>query len=136
MSRIHVTDEYFPLVYVIAADADTEAWAAAMDQIEAIYRRREPFVHLSDTSAVRSVPSPKLRKLLADRALDMRPLVKEYSLGDARVVTSNLVRGAMTAISWIYTHPAPLKHFGTLGEGIDWCVEQLEQADVRVPEKV
>lgn len=136
MGRVHVTDEYFPLVYVTAEDADAGEWGRAMDDIERIYQRREPFVHLSDTSEVRSMPSPKLRRLLADRARDLRPLVVRYSLGDARIVTSGVVRGAMTAISWIYSHPAPLKYFGTLGEGLDWCIGQLEQADVAVPQKL
>lgn len=141
-----VTDAYWPIIVMTLTDAmDYDAYAKLFADYERIMKsavtrasagtdRSGMNITLSDLSVVRSRPDAKTRALAAQKSQLWQPLMQRYSLGDVRVVTSALVRGAMTAVSWIYQHPLPLKYCATFPDGVNWCVEQLDLAGVPLSE--
>ncbi|MCA9640264.1 MAG: hypothetical protein H6718_27655 [Polyangiaceae bacterium] len=137
-----VTDAYWPIIVMTLTDGmDYDAYSALFEGYERIMQsavtraaasneRAGMNITLSDLSVVRSRPAAKTRALAAQKSQEWQPLMRRFSLGDVRVVTSSLVRGAMTAVSWIYQHPLPLKYSASFPDGVNWCVQQLDLAGV------
>lgn len=141
-----VTDAYWPIIVMTLTDGmGYDAYNALFKDYERIMQsavsraaasseRAGMNITLSDLSDVRSRPDARTRALAAQKSQEWQPLMRRFSLGDVRVVTSSLVRGAMTAVSWIYQHPLPLKYAASFPDGVDWCVQQLDLAGVPLSE--
>src|SRR5690606_27472498 len=94
----------------------------AVEELRAGYAkltaRRERFVVITDTTLIAEVPSALVRKQLAallnepEFASEMR----RYQVGAGLVVDSVVIRGALTALLWLWTPPAPIHHARTLAE--------------------
>ena len=80
-----------------------------------------------------AVGSPKQRATIAEWTKRIEPLVRSYSKGHAVVVDNALVRGAMTAVSWLHKTPVPEAFFTRYDEAVDWCIGQLEKSAIVVP---
>lgn len=48
----------------------------------------------------------------------------------AIVVRSPLVRGALTALSWLVADESPRTHVATRAEGIEWCCSLLDRKGI------
>lgn len=134
MAAAYVSADLWPIIVITVSDnMELDAYAKMFSEYEVLLKRKETCITLSDLRRINSRPNAKIRALAAERSREWRPLVERYSLGDARVLTSSIVRGALTAVGWLYQHPKPIKYFGTMGEGISWCSEQLTLVGVEPP---
>ena len=65
------------------------------------------------------------------------PRVLEHAsrlcVGAAAVVDGALMRGALTAVLWVWKPPFPLHAAATVPEGIDHCLRRLAGAGVPLP---
>ncbi|MFO0549395.1 MAG: hypothetical protein U0271_13470 [Polyangiaceae bacterium] len=111
-------------------DAD---YAKMFVEWEAILSRRNTIVAITDARAIKDRGTPKQRAVIAEWTKRIEPLVRSYSRGHAVVVDNALVRGAMTAVSWLHKTPVPEAYFTRFDEAVDWCVLQLEKSNVAVP---
>lgn len=129
--------ETWPLVVVTLGEGLQDDENASMfSDWAGILARREKFVAITDARAVRSVGSAKQRKLTADWMRSVDDQVRRYSLGHATILSSALVRGALTALSWLHKGAAPEVHTGTMLEALDWCVGKLGEARIEIPTSV
>lgn len=126
--------EAWPLVVLtLGSELTDEENTQMFADWSAVLARREKFVAITDARAVRSVGSAKQRKRTADWMRSIDDQVKRYSLGHATVISSALVRGALTALSWLHKGAAPELHAANMLDACDWCVARLRAANVEIP---
>lgn len=58
------------------------------------------------------------------------------SLGAAFVISSPLVRGALTAVFWLQPLKVPHDMFGHLDDAVRWAIGRLDAENLPVPERV
>jgi hypothetical protein len=46
------------------------------------------------------------------------------------------VRGALTALSWLFTSPTPQVYVGDMRAALEWADERLREADLALPPSV
>lgn len=118
-SRISTDTSAWPLVIVTfrgtPRDEDWEAMFAAYDEW---YRRREPFHVVNDTFALEGVPNAAQRKLIAEQAREHERMSRKWVVGSATVVRNALIRGALTAITWLAPPAYELTLCGSRAEAI------------------
>jgi len=120
MQEPHVDDRYFPLVVnTLPERIRAEHLPAFFAKSEAILRRGEAYVTISDTTLCRELPNAVVRRELADWSKEFEPLMKRHTVGSAIVITSPLVRGGLTALFWLAPPPYPQQVVATLPEAID-----------------
>jgi hypothetical protein len=116
------------------ADADLQA---ALDCVEQVMREctktREKCVQVTDLSAVQRIPTAVQRKIAGDWVKATVELQKATSLGGANVTPSSIIRGIVTAISWLQRPPTPLKYFATRAEATLQALKWLEEGHVLLP---
>jgi hypothetical protein len=130
-------EELFPLIIAIGPKlGHDEATIEHMDAAyEAYWARGERYSLISISPRNAPQPNARARKLIVDWA--SRPRVKEmsakYCVGSASVVASAFLRGALTAILWLWTPASPHLAAGTHEEAIDYCLAQMEKAKLVLP---
>jgi hypothetical protein len=100
---------------------------------EAVMARGQRFVTVTDATAVASRPTPVVRRRLAEWTSKVEKDLIVLSVGDARVVESALIRGAMTAIGWVHQHPIEQKWFTKTEDALELAIGRLDSAGVAVP---
>lgn len=131
---IIVDDSCFPVVLTIfPARVDERSIAAYFKQFGSILDRGQPFVSVADATLATERPPPTVRKQLADWTHSIEPRLVHLSKGDARVVQSSLIRGAMTAIGWLHRTPVPQEWFTSMAGATEWALARLDEAAVDVP---
>ncbi len=136
-SRIIIDDRYLPLL-ISTFHGKTEVAAAnwhsevnAKIGLEAA-RRGLRLVNISD--ATRSErPDADARKAWAESTERQPAAVRDATLATFVVVTSPLIRGAITAIGWVNPKLASLETFPTLTQAIEEGLRRLERDGQRVP---
>lgn len=129
--------ETWPLVVVTLGSAlEDDENARMFADWTAVLARRQKFVAITDARAVRSVGSAKQRKQTADWMRSIDDQVKRYSLGHATIISNAIVRGALTALSWLHKGAAPELHAANMLDACDWCVEKLRAGNLEVPTSV
>ncbi len=81
----------------------------------ALIERRESFATVVDLSQGR-VPPASQRAAQAKFEKENHDAIARYCVGAGFCVPSSLMRGALTAISWIHKWPHPYKYCATLAE--------------------
>jgi hypothetical protein len=128
--------QYFPLVVVLVTSpeaVDEDGIRELFARFADLYRARKRYAILMDTTAAREVPNAKQRKVLTDLYKECIPNVRRWCVGSATVVDSALVRGVITAVTWVVPPPCPLVNVATRKEAIDWCCTRLEAEGIAVP---
>ncbi len=132
MGAIHIDDSRHPLVIVtftgVATDAEFETY---LDEMKRNLERRRPTAMVLDATNAGSTP-PTHRRRQAEWLKEHEALLKQYSAGTAFVITSPLVRGALTAILWVQPMPASHTVVATRHEAEKWAIEQLTRRGERV----
>lgn len=122
---IRFDETRFPIVVVTfagtATDAEFHAYLAAMSRM---IRKKQVTATILDASEAGSTPAVQ-RRLQAEWLKINAELLRVYSAGTAFVITSPLVRGALTAILWVQPMPSPHTVVGTLGQAEAWAKKQL-----------
>jgi len=133
MGAIQFDDTRFPLVVVTfngtATDAEFSDYLARMSELVS---RKQKNVTVFDARSSGVVPAIQ-RKRQADWIAANRQGLKEYSCGSAFVISSAVVRGALTAILWL--QPIPVSHIvlGSVEEAERWAMQRLVTEGVSPP---
>ena len=134
MKPLQVDDSQFPLVYVVARGTPTDQeFDAYLEELAALYRRRERFALVVDASRSGGATAAQ-RKKQADWIKQNAMMIQALNLGTAFVVPSALARGVMTAILWLQPMPSPHLVCNSPPEGVRWASEQLRQAGIEPPD--
>lgn len=132
---ITVDDAHWPLVIVTfrstASDAD---WRAMFERYEAFYARRERFHVVNDGISFRAALSASQRKLIADAARAHEANSRRWVLGGATVVANTVMRGFVTAITWVAPPVYKLTIHATLAEAVDEAFATFDANGVAIPE--
>lgn len=110
-----------------------EDLAVFTSAIDALYARGGRFSTLVDSRAIATVPDAAVRKRLADWQNDTRHQIQKHNVFTATVTDSALVRGAMTAIHWVFRPPNEQVMVATYPEGFRRCIAALEADGVVFP---
>lgn len=131
---VQVRLEHWPLaVIVVGASLEREDLPELERTIDGVYARQQRFATLVDCSAVTSMPDAQTRKRLAEWQNETRASIRRFNVISATIVTSAVVRGAMTAMNWIFEPPNPQVTTATFGEALDACVAALRKEGIRLP---
>jgi hypothetical protein len=89
-----------------------------------VLARERPFVQVVDLSrAVR--PQAQQRLLIAEHQNDNEERYERFCLGEAYVVPSAELKGAMTGVFFAARPPYPYTFVGTVDEAREWARERL-----------
>jgi hypothetical protein len=114
-------------------DADLEHMCRQFEVLF-ISGRRYALIVYSDPGA--NVMTARQRKFVADWAKAHTEQIRRVNVCSAVVIENTLVRGALTALTWLLEPPTPQKHVRTLRDGLDFCIASLISANVAVPDNV
>ncbi len=92
----------------------------------------ERLVLMNDTFAIER-PTPMVRKRLAEKTEAQNPVHGKAIVGSVVVIESALVRGAVTALSWILPSLSSSVFVGSIGEGIEASLTIVAREGLRAP---
>lgn len=90
---------------------------AYYDELEAIVNRGVPYVLITDASRA-GVPGADVRAQIGVRHKALEPRMQPLNLGNVVVVQSPLLRGALTALTWIIPSLTDIEYAATLDEAM------------------
>ena len=126
LARLTLHTHAWPLfITVMPAAFDLRDVDVYIAEVDALYARRERFATLVDASPLTALPGAHERRRLADWQNATIAQIKRYNAFTATVITSPLMRGAMTAMSWIFTPPNEQVVVATFAEGFRRCIDEL-----------
>lgn len=128
---IDVVVAHAPLIYVRVhgevRESDVAVAAAVFDRV---FANAQTFTSFADIRDLRGIPGAAERKAIADWMRRIEPQMRRHCVGAGNLIRSSVVRGAMTAIYWLFEPPVPQHYPATLDEGLDWCVQRLADAGI------
>jgi hypothetical protein len=138
MSRgFELSTQHYPILYLkIGAKYDETDFRALERDMAPIYARRAKFVMIVKTEPNSYLPDARTRKIVVEWWKSMEELQKAWNAGTAIVVASAPIRGALTALSWLFTPPTPQIFVRNLDEAVDWAEAQLREAGIAPPPTV
>lgn len=126
LARIEAYTHHWPLLITVmpatfgAADVDRY-----IGEIDALYKRRERFASFVDTTPLASLPGAHERKRLAEWQNETIDLIGRYNVVTTTVVSSALMRGALTAMNWLFRPPNEQVAVATSAEGFKLCLDRM-----------
>jgi hypothetical protein len=129
--------QYWPVVFATWIDEPSEgAVTRYFEANEKLLTRarssRERFVVVTDTAHTKR-PSAKVRKLIADKTNAQPKDAVELTMGSIIVVESALIRGVVTALTWILPRMKDSEILGSISEAIDRALAILDSKGVARP---
>lgn len=124
----------WPVVRVAFLDGKDERFFWLLKQFETLFARRQSYAVLVDTTALSNIPSAATRHAIGKWQAQHEQDTKAWCVGSAIVISSRLVRGALTAMEWVQ-RPS-IKHFypATRREALDWCIAVVDEAGLTLSE--
>lgn len=111
-----------------------------VDGIFAYYRtlceRRMRFVAISDVRAAMQLPDAVTCQRIGEEADRLSAQLAAWSLGGAVVLESARIRGAISAIEWLYHPRNPTTYFHDMHGAVSWAIQRLEAAGSPIPAAV
>lgn len=86
--------------------------------------------------SVQLVPPPNVRRLQADWLRDNRDKLGSVMHAMGVVVPNNLVRGALTALTWLSPMPVPMTVHERLEHALDWAIATVDAIGGTVPQRL
>lgn len=80
--------------------------------------------------------TPRQRRLVGEWRAEVRDLTRQIAAGMVMVVTSQMVRGVLTAISWFQKEPVPVCYVTTLAEALRWAIAKCDTEEIAIPPPV
>jgi hypothetical protein len=126
-------EDAWPLVYIRfpsgrLSDHGLETY---LTRFNGYLRRDGQFVSISDCRGLGIAPNANLRKRITDwLAEDDQVNLGPKNAGHALLFGNTVIRGALTAVFWIASPPAPIKAFGSITDAAPWVRERLMDAHV------
>lgn len=134
---IRVSEESWPVVLIEYQGLVTAAMIEATFRTYAQLAQRaqasgERIAWLSDLSEFNPLRTNAAARKRAGKVLaELQPTIADATVAEARVSTSTIVRGVMTAVGWLAHEPWPVKIVGSRSEGMTWLRERLAAVDSR-----
>jgi hypothetical protein len=136
-NEIVVDESHFPLVFLtFPARVDEVTVTAFFARYNRMLERGRRFVNVTDATLVADRPPATIRKQMADWSRENDERMVRLSCGDARVVRSSIIRGAMTAVIWLHKPKVPQEWFSSMDDAVRWAIGQLDAAEVPIPPEV
>ncbi len=131
---IHVDVSRLPLVVLrFEGSPSDEEFSRYLDQVaREVFALDRPHGMVVDAARLTSM-SAKQRRMQAEWMEKHDATVRRNSVGNALVITSPIIRGALTAILWIRPMPGDHVVVSTYGEAERWIVEKLRARGLTVP---
>jgi hypothetical protein len=128
--------EQWPVVIMVLADGATkQEYVGVLDavakHVEALHM---PFVTITDSRRVRSIPPADVRRYIADWMAAHAKTTR--AVGAVTIIDSALMRGALTALYWVFTPPTPQGVARDWSEAHAWAMERFRANHVPVPPNV
>lgn len=134
---ITVDDSHFPLVEVVARDGHRDAdWAWLLQRYERLFAQRLRYAHLVDARFMTKPMEPTARKLITQWMAENIKNTALWNVGTSVVMSSGIIRGALTALTWFVHQPVPMQYPATYSEALDWCVARLDAEGIVVPQAI
>ena len=134
---IAMEDTLFPLVEVWFYDGhEDQDWAWLLARFERLFAQKLRYALVIDTSALTHTPSAQARKLITDWQNANMHNTARWNVGTSVFISSGLIRGALTAMNWFAKQPVPMNYPTSMAEGLDFCVQKLDEASVPVPSAI
>ena len=86
--------------------------------------------------SVQLVPPPQVRRLQADWLRDNRDKLGDVMHAMGVVVPNNLVRGALTALTWLAPMPVPMTVHASLEHALDWAIATVDTIGGTIPQRL
>jgi len=132
-SAIAVDTRLWPLLLITFRGSPEDAdWERMFASYEECYRRAEPFHIINDGVGIRSTPSPRQRQLVATKAREHEAMSKAWVVGSATVVPNAVLRGIVTAITWLAPPVYALSLCATLPEAVDIAFGRLRARGIPI----
>lgn len=131
--RLQFDTRSHPIVYISFLAGWSEAdlrWMFA--EFDKLFRSPQRYVLIVDTTGASNAPSASERKAITDWDNANTANVERCSVGCAVVFTSAIIRGSLTALSWIARRSNPITYVPTTDEAARWCLERLRETGVPI----
>jgi hypothetical protein len=106
----------------------------SLSQFERVFARRQRYLFILDATKATHIPSASARQAIGKWQDAHYENTRTWGAGGVMLISSALVRGALTAISWVHKTPAQLYYPATRDQGVEWCIRTAEQAGIPVSE--
>ena len=134
MAGIESTDARWPvLLFRLNESLEIEDYERLFALYELSYARGERFVSIIEGKRVLQVPGPAARKLIAVKAKEHEPHSIRWVAQSTVVVQNGLVRGAVTAITWLSPPVYPLSFEPTLQAAVETVAGALKREGRDLP---
>jgi hypothetical protein len=125
-------DVTWPVVRIALRDGKDERFLWMLQQFERLFARRQKYVLLIDTTALSTIPSAETRHAIGKWQKAHQAETKAWCAGSAILVSSRLVRGAMTAMNWVNEPVIAQFYPATRREALDWCIKVVDEAGLEL----
>ena len=134
---ISVDESQFPLVEVIARDGHKDAdWSWLLQRYDRLFAQQLRYAHLVDARSMTKPMDPTARKIITDWMASNINNTARWNVGTSVVMSSGLIRGALTALTWFVHQPVPMHYPASYEESLDWCVARLDGEGLIVPQAI
>jgi len=133
---MHVLGEAFPVLLGVGPPHwDATAVARMAEQFEPYFAQGQRYTFLYVQPHEAANPGAHERKLLIDWADSprVREFSRKLSVGTALVLPNALLRGALTAMMWLWKPVSPIDPVDSVEAGLDQCLARLAAAGVPLP---
>lgn len=138
MSRgIEFSVDTFPVIVmrIVGPYSEEELYEFGRS-LEYVFGRRKKFAMIVDITEGAELPDARRRQVIANWWKTVQDQQRLWNLGTAVVVPNGPIRGALTAITWLFPSPTPNRYFATMDLAVDWIEELLNSADLELPASV
>lgn len=134
VAEIEIDDQRWPLLtFTYPTEMSMQACVGHMARILEYLERGELFAMVTDTSGASQLTLEQRRylgKILRERHSEFA----KYLICQGGVVTSRLTRAIYTGLGWMVNFPYPLRLFASVHEADAYCVAELRNRGVMVPD--
>ena len=129
LTGITVDNSRFPIVLVWFGRTYTDAeWTGSLAAIEELTKGTRKFVILNVSRPDMETPTARHRKVIADWNAAYVASGRDTIVGWGSVIESHVLRGVLTALTWVTTFPYERVSLSTLEQGLDWAQKLLDKA--------
>jgi hypothetical protein len=125
--RYEFREELLPLSLLLTRETlQADDVDGIFDHYRGLCQRRISFVAISDVRAARQLPDAATCQRFGEAAALLAAEFPGCSLGAGIVLESALIRGALSAIEWLYHPEVPTMYFGDMHAAVRWAIAKLE----------
>jgi hypothetical protein len=132
-----IREDLWPVLYVRISGAVTDrGWRDMYAAYARFYAKKQRYLCITDATGLRAVPDAQARGLIASLAKVHEPDSKLWIWHSHVVFDSAIVRGALTAITWLAPPVYPISYVATAKDAVARSVSILQEARMQVPESL